>query len=79
MEEAVMFPPATMPNLQTSRHPWLTMRGHTYFLFTGSLDSIRYQHRMSSENPNKYFDLEGVTERGLDYDKGNPTKGRQSQ
>ena len=56
---------------------YITMRGHTSFLYTRSLDSIRYIHRITSGK--KYVVLEDETERGLDYDKGNPTEGCQSQ
>ena len=49
MEEALVILPAPTPNLQTSRKPQLTMRGHTSFLYTRSLDSIRYLHRITSE------------------------------
>ena len=80
MEEALMIPPAPTPNLQTSRKPKLTMRGHTSFLYTRSLDSIRYLHRITSGGGGgNMFVLEDETERGLDYDKGNPTEGCQSQ
>ena len=79
MEEALMIPPAPTPNLQTYRKPYLIMRGRTSFLYTRSLDSIRYLHRITSENKKIVFVLEDETERGLDYDKGNPTEGGQSQ
>ena len=78
---------------QTCRHPESPssqcMHGHTYFLYTRSLDSIQYMHRITSEN--KKYDCSGRRDREgtgllivtgillLDYDKGNPTEGCQSQ
>ena len=38
------------------------MRGHTSFLYTQSLDSIRYLHRITSENKTNVFVLEDETE-----------------
>ena len=79
MEDTLMMPPAPTPNLQTSRKPELTMRGHTSFLYTQTLDSIRYLHLIRSVNKTNMFVVEDETERGFDYDKGNPTEGCQSQ
>ena len=63
MEDTLMILPAATPNLQTSRKPLLTMRGHTSFLYTQSLDSIRYLHRIGSEYKTNMFVLEDESER----------------
>ena len=73
--------PSTHAKLADIQKALATMRGHTSFLCTRTLDLIRYLHRITSENKEtktNMFVLEDETERGLDY-KGNPTEGCQSQ
>ncbi len=82
MEEALMIPPAPKPNLQTSRNPLAHNTWSNIFFvhaITG-FDTIHAPYNIGKQIICLFWKTTlDERERVLDYDKGNPTEGCQSQ
>ena len=74
--------PSTHARLAADNQNALAHNAWSYILFVHAITgfaTIRYLHRIKSENKTNMFVLEDETEKGLYCDKGNPTEGCQSQ